>query len=184
MNIRHFFLLVLISISFSCSKEKVILEKEVDVKESIGWIFNDSLSVDFSISDTNRLYAMRLQLNHTPDFNFENVPQECTDRKMVYLNASSDIFGFVSEIYESCDPETSEPIKLKDIYEEFKSSTVFKAFTKNQQRELNYSKFSDKIRDEPAFKKLIKKRDQYHKGKLLKVDCLIGFKREEAIDMI
>ncbi len=73
MNIRHFFLLVLISISFSCSKEKVILEKEIDVKESIGWIFNDSLSVDFSVSDTNRLYAMRLQLNHTPDFDFENV---------------------------------------------------------------------------------------------------------------
>ena len=73
MNIRLFFLFVLISISFSCSKEKVILEKEVDVKESIGWMFSDSLSVDFSISDTNRLYAMRLQLNHTPDFNFENV---------------------------------------------------------------------------------------------------------------
>ena len=94
------------------------------------------------------------EYNH--DFNFDNVPQECTDRKMVYLNASSDTFGFVSEIYESCDPETSEPIKLKDIYEEFKCSTVFKAFTKNQQRELNYSKFADKIRDEPAFKKLIK----------------------------
>ena len=73
MNIRLFFLFILISISFSCSKEKVILEKEVDVKESIGWMFSDSLSVDFSISDTNRLYAMRLQLNHTPDFNFENV---------------------------------------------------------------------------------------------------------------
>jgi len=73
MNIRLFFLFVLISISFSCSKEKVIFEKEVDVKESIGWMFSDSLSLDFSISDTNRLYAMRLQLNHTPDFNFENV---------------------------------------------------------------------------------------------------------------
>jgi gliding motility-associated lipoprotein GldH len=73
MNIRLFFLFVLISISFSCSKEKVILEREIDVKESIGWMFSDSLSVDFSISDTNRLYAMRLQLNHTPDFNFENV---------------------------------------------------------------------------------------------------------------
>ncbi len=73
MNIRHFFLLVLISISFSCSKEKVILEKEVDVEESIGWMFSDSLSVDFSILDTNRLYAIRLQLSHTPDFNFENV---------------------------------------------------------------------------------------------------------------
>ena len=73
MNIRHFFLLVLISIFFSCSKEKLILENEVDVEESIGWMFSDSLSVDFSISDTNRLYAMRLQLNHTPDFNFENV---------------------------------------------------------------------------------------------------------------
>ena len=73
MNIRLFFLFVLISISLSCSNEKVILEKEVDVEESIGWIFRDSLSVNFSISDTNRLYAMRLQLNHTPDFNFENV---------------------------------------------------------------------------------------------------------------
>jgi gliding motility-associated lipoprotein GldH len=73
MNIRLFFLFVLISISFSCSKEKLILEKEVDVNESIGWMFSDSLSVDFSISDTNRLYAIRLQLNHAPDFNFENV---------------------------------------------------------------------------------------------------------------
>lgn len=73
MNIRLFFLFVLISVSFSCSKEKVILEKEVDVKESMGWMFKDSLSVDFSVSDTNRLYAMRLQLNHAPDFNFENV---------------------------------------------------------------------------------------------------------------
>ncbi len=73
MDIRLFFLLILISIFFSCSKEKVILEKEIDIKESIGWMFSDSLSVNFSVSDTNRLYAMRLLLNHTPDFNFENV---------------------------------------------------------------------------------------------------------------
>ena len=81
MNVRHFFLLVLISISFSCSKEKVILEKEVDVEESIGWMFSDSLSVDFSISDTNRLYAMRLQLNHTPDFNFEKLERVVSDSR-------------------------------------------------------------------------------------------------------
>lgn len=72
MNIRLSFLFVLIT-TFSCSKEKVIIEKELDISKSIGWIFSDSLSVDFSVSDTNRLYAMRLRLSHAPDFNFENV---------------------------------------------------------------------------------------------------------------
>jgi P4 family phage/plasmid primase-like protien len=163
-----------------------ISEAEYDAKEDkTGFVIINSDYVEpWWMEQYKQALFEILMEQYDRHFNFNNVPQECTDRKMKYLNASSDIYGFVSELYEPCDPETCTPIKLKDIYEEFKSSTVFKAFTKQQQRELNYSKFADKIRDEPAFKKLIKKREQYHMGKQLKMDCLIGFKHEEAMDGI
>lgn len=72
MNIRPVFFLMAIFI-FSCNKESVILEKEVLIKENTGWIFSDSLTVDFSVTDTSRFYAMRFQLDFDPQFNYENV---------------------------------------------------------------------------------------------------------------
>jgi len=72
MNIRPVFFLMAVFV-FSCSKERIILEKEALIKENTGWIFSDSLAVDFSISDTSRFYAMRFQLNFDPQFNYENV---------------------------------------------------------------------------------------------------------------
>lgn len=72
MNIRPVFFLMAVFV-FSCSKERIILEKEALIKENTGWIFSDSLSVDFSISDTSRFYAMRFQLDFDPQFNYENV---------------------------------------------------------------------------------------------------------------
>jgi len=157
-----------------------ISKEEYESKEDkTGFVVKNADYVAVWWKDTYKqaLFDILMQ-EYDKTFNFDNVPQECTDRKMAYLNASSDIFGFVSELYESCDPETSEPIKLKDIYEEFKGSSVFKAFTRGQQRELNYSKFADKIRLEPGFTNLIKSRDQHHNGKKLKTDCLIGFTKE------
>ena len=58
---------------FSGNKEIVIIEKEVLIKENTGWIFSDSLAVDFSVTDTSRFYAMRFQLDFDPQFNYENV---------------------------------------------------------------------------------------------------------------
>ena len=142
------------------------------------------VSAQWKQENKQALFLILLE-HHSTTFSFDNLPKECQDRKLAYLNASSDIFGFVSELYESCDPETSVPIKLKDVYEEFKCSSVFKAFKKGQQRELSYAKFCDKIRNEPAFKNLIKLRKEYHNGKQLSVDCLIGYATEsQPVDMI
>ena len=141
------------------------------------------VSVKWKQENKQALFLILMQ-NYS-SFCFDNLPKECQDRKLAFLNASSDIYGFVQEIYTECDPETSEPIKLKDVYEEFKNSSVFRAFKKGQQRELNYSKFCDKIRNEPAFSRLIKNRKEYHNGKQLTVDCLIGYAKEcEEIAMI
>lgn len=72
MNIHPIFFLLLI-FAFSCHNEKVIIEKKAKIDENIGWTFSDSLQVDFSVSDTSRFYAMRLQMQYHPDFGFENV---------------------------------------------------------------------------------------------------------------
>jgi gliding motility-associated lipoprotein GldH len=70
MNIRPFFF---VFFALSCSKEKVILEKEALINEKVGWIFSDSLGVSFSVSDTTRFYAMRFQLDFNSRFPYENV---------------------------------------------------------------------------------------------------------------
>jgi gliding motility-associated lipoprotein GldH len=71
--IKWFIFFLLLTLSFSCHQEKVIIEKKATIDENIGWVFEDSLRVGFTISDTSRFYAMRLQLKYHPDFNFENV---------------------------------------------------------------------------------------------------------------
>jgi len=72
MNIRPVFFLMAF-FAFSCNKEKIILEKNALIKENTGWIFSDSLDVDFSVNDTSRFYAMRFQLDFDPQFNYENI---------------------------------------------------------------------------------------------------------------
>ena len=116
---------------------------------------------------------------YNQEFDFDNLPTECNDKKLVFINASSDVYQFVCEIYDTCDSNeisTSTPIKLKEIYEQFKYSSVFKALKKTEQRELNYSNFIDKINKEPALSKFIKRRNERHNGTQLKADSLIGFK--------
>lgn len=139
-------------------------------------VIKNSKYVSAPWKDQYKQALFEILMQQYSDFNFDDLPVECADRKLAYLNASSDIYSFVSELYEPCDPEACAPIKLKDIYEEFKGSSVFKAFKKGQQRELTYAKFSEKISAEPAFKKLVKLRKQYHNGVQLSTDCLIGFK--------
>jgi len=140
---------------------------------------------DESWRNENKQALFEILMEQYSQFNFDDLPPECVDRKMKYLNASSDIYGFVSELYEPCDPETCTPIKFKDIYNQFKTSTVFKAFTKEQQREFNYANFCDKIEKEPALIPCIRKRNQNHKGIQLTTNCLVGWQMEaEGMDGI
>ena len=99
------------------------------------------------------------------DYDFDALPAECYDKKLAFINASSDVFQFVCELYDKCDNHeiaTSTPIKLKEKNETFKCCSVFKALKKSEQRELNYSNFVEKIHKEPALNKLLKRRDERH----------------------
>lgn len=67
------FLLALIGISFfsSCGPE-IVYEKELAINTS-GWTYGDTLHYDFDIADTNKLYNLFLDLEHTTDFSTQNL---------------------------------------------------------------------------------------------------------------
>jgi len=145
-------------------------------------VVQNKLYTEETWRDQNKIALFEILMEqYSPDFNFNDLPPECADRKLKYLTASSDIHGFISELYEPCDPETCTPLKFKDIYNQFKTSSVFKAFTKDQQRELNFASFCDKIEQEPALKPCIRNRNQKHKGVQLTTNCLVGWRMEGDI---
>jgi phage/plasmid-associated DNA primase len=160
---------------------KAVSQQEYDLAEDKTFlVVQNRMYAEETWRDENKQAFFQILMQQYSQFNFNDLPPECVERKMKYLNASSDIYGFVTEFYEPCDPETSTPIKFKDIYNLFKSSSVFKAFTKDQQREFNYSFYCEKIKQEPALQTSIRLRDQRHKGVQLKTDCLVGWKTEDA----
>lgn len=56
----------------ACSKEKVVFEKTVDLKNAT-WTYADTLDFAFDIADTMALYDMTLQIRHRADYGFQNI---------------------------------------------------------------------------------------------------------------
>ena len=56
----------------SCGKEKVIFEKEYDIKNE-AWLYPDTLNFAFDITDTTAIYDIVLTIEHTPQYSMQNV---------------------------------------------------------------------------------------------------------------
>jgi gliding motility-associated lipoprotein GldH len=72
---KIFHLLTPLAICFfllSCGKEKVLFEKEYDLKNA-QWIYSDTLNFAFNITDTMAIYDIVLAVKHTPQYAFQNM---------------------------------------------------------------------------------------------------------------
>lgn len=65
-----FLSLILLSLS-SCSPDYV-LEKELEVNRD-AWLYRDSLSFPFEIKDTVQRYKILMEMDHSPDFQWQNL---------------------------------------------------------------------------------------------------------------
>jgi gliding motility-associated lipoprotein GldH len=74
MNILKYifcFCLIII-VAVSCSKEKIIFEKNYDLKNG-QWAYNDTLDFTFAISDTMAVYDIVMVIKHTPQYATQNL---------------------------------------------------------------------------------------------------------------
>jgi gliding motility-associated lipoprotein GldH len=56
----------------SCGKEKVIFEKDYDIKNGV-WNYADTLIFAFDITDTMAIYDIILDVEHTPQYSMQNI---------------------------------------------------------------------------------------------------------------
>lgn len=83
------------------------------------------------------------------------IPKIIVDRTNSYMENSDDIFNIINEFYEKT-PEKKDIIKLKDVYEMFKSSDMYFNSSKDDKKKLIYKSFCSKLQSNLFFRTLIK----------------------------
>ncbi len=60
------------AIFFSACGDDFLYEKNIPV-ESASWAYEDTLTFDFNIDDSTKIYSLLLEVSHSPDFGFQNL---------------------------------------------------------------------------------------------------------------
>ena len=103
---------------------------------------------------------------YNDDFNL-NTPEIIKKRNEKYLADSNDIFSWFkskmdedSEIYIQKSDDKNDFIKISELFKIFKDSTYFTNLNKKEKREMNKSKFIEKLLQIKQFKILYKDKSQ------------------------
>ena len=83
------------------------------------------------------------------------LPKEIEKRNIDYLAHSDELLNWFNDKYEKTDNQ-KDVIKLKLIYEAFKSSEYFENLSKADKRQNNYKNFIEKLEKNMFLKKLVK----------------------------
>ena len=84
------------------------------------------------------------------------INDEIRERNNEYLQSSDDIGEWINEEYSKTDDD-KDRIKLKNIFEYFKSSDIYKNMEKKDQRMMTYKSFQSKLEANIFLKFAIKK---------------------------
>lgn len=68
---KNTLLLLVIVFFFSCGKS-YLYEKEISIKNA-AWTDNDTLNFSFNIPDTSKIYNILLDVEHSPEYAFQNM---------------------------------------------------------------------------------------------------------------
>jgi P4 family phage/plasmid primase-like protien len=82
------------------------------------------------------------------------MPDEVKQNTKIYLNSSDDLHEWINATYDFTD-NIKDTIKIKDIYNTFKSSDYFNNLNKKQKREFNYKWFVNKLETNLTLKKYV-----------------------------
>jgi gliding motility-associated lipoprotein GldH len=66
------FILVVSATFFSACGDDFIYEKNIPIAEG-SWAYEDTLTFDFNITDSTKLYSLQLEVAHSPDYGFQNL---------------------------------------------------------------------------------------------------------------
>ncbi len=100
------------------------------------------------------------------------IPKTIEERTSQYLELSCNILQWFKDNYELTNNEENI-CKMKDLYDDFSSSTYFHTLTKNEKRKYNKSYFNDYVTTNNFFMKYHKERSKV--GNIR--NCIVGWRR-------
>ena len=111
-------------------------------------------------------YALfEILLEHWKEYNDNEqnitkfIPKSVEEDGLEYLKKSNEVFNWFDENYEKSEDDT-DIIKLGDAYEEFKTSDIYMNYTKVERREMNRSRFIEKLSKNIFLRKYYKEREE------------------------
>ena len=96
------------------------------------------------------------------------IPKSIKDRTTQYLEMSCNILQWFKDNYKQTD-DKNNICKIRDLYDDFSSSTYFINLTKNEKRKYNKSYFSDYISNNSFLGKFYKTTHNHV------TNCIVGW---------
>lgn len=106
-------------------------------------------------------------------FTLPSTPEDCKNKTMEYMSVSDNIYDWFDNI---CEKEEDGMMTFKEIFETFKEGEFYNNMSKQDKRNYNQKYFYDKLEKNVFLRKFIKRRDEYFNKKMLKCDCIVGWR--------
>ena len=161
--------------------EKQVYDK-CDEEEKKYTFIGDSFykSQEFKTKYRQALFLILIEQYKEYNENKRQLPytDEIIKRNNDYLESSNDLLGWINESYEMTN-NVKDSIKIKTIYEFYKSSEYFANLNKAQKRANNYANFVEKLQKDFFLKKFVK--ENKDKTKIL---CCYKIRVDEEVEKI
>jgi hypothetical protein len=121
-----------------------------DVNEECYIFEGDDRLKDFDFQEQHKFALFHILIDHWKEYMKKDlnidifIPASIQQRSKEYLQNSNEIFNWFENNYEKCDDDT-EIVQIGEIYDKFRHSDVYINYTKAEKRELNKTKFIEKV---------------------------------------
>ena len=138
------------------------VSQDEDYDETDSFIFKGDKQLKTEVFQETHKYALiSLLLDSYKKYQDNNynfhIPQSVKERSRAYLEESCDLYVWFKENYEKTE-DKNDIVKLKDVYDYFKTTEYFMNLSKPEKRKLNYQKFIEYFKTNLYTKKYYKEK--------------------------
>ena len=132
-------------------------------------------STEFKIDNRQALIEMcfiQFEKFRQDGYAFINSPVECKAAAKAYMSMSDDLSNWFNDTFEE---DKTEIIFVKDIFKKFTASEYYTNLSKQEKRDNNIGKFTQKIQKNLFMRKYFKEARSYHNGVRHLTPFIVGF---------
>jgi phage/plasmid-associated DNA primase len=168
---------------------RAVDQSDYDVMEDkTGYVVKNELyaSGEYRIEHRQALFAILCR--YFAKFLVHKYPVQPIESKKLtseYMASSDDFYLWFSSEYQISE-DKCEPIKTRELLDDFKNTGTYHTLSKNQQREYTATRFNKLVTDSVFLRKYFKDRKEYYSGNRLASPSICGWVRipkDESVNL-